>query len=240
MDDAASAGEDSAASMAAKEEVLTVGEGVRGSRKLRVIELLLVVGSGYLLSTVGSVRAWVLGQAEHPDTSWISVARILDSGLAIALLAYVLYRQGRSLRSLGLTAKRSDLGWALVVLFLGRLVHTAIVMVFRPALPPEVAMAPAGPLEWLSVVPAAAMEDLTVRAFLITEVAVLTGNAGVAVLASVAFDTAGHLYQGTAAALVHAGVFFVYAVYYANQRRITPVILAHSLHNFLVLASRGG
>jgi membrane protease YdiL (CAAX protease family) len=34
-----------------------------------------------------------------------------------------------------------------------------------------------------------------------------------------------------------AGSFFVSAVFYANTRRITPVILAHSLHNFLYLAN---
>ncbi|HET9208960.1 MAG TPA: hypothetical protein VFR03_01105 [Thermoanaerobaculia bacterium] len=32
-----------------------------------------------------------------------------------------------------------------------------------------------------------------------------------------------------------AGSFFVSAVFYASTRRITPVILAHSLRNFLYL-----
>jgi hypothetical protein len=57
------------------------------------------------------------------------------------------------------------------------------------------------------------------------------------VLVSVGFQTLYHTYQGTPAALMAAGTFFVSAAFYANMRRITPVILAHSLHNFLYLAN---
>ena len=69
-----------------------------------------------------------------------------------------------------------------------------------------------------------------------TEVAELTGRMGIAVFVSVGFQTLYHLYQGTPMALVNAGAFFVSAVFYASTRRITPVIVAHALHNFWVLS----
>lgn len=92
-----------------------------------------------------------------------------------------------------------------------------------------------GWLTWLSVVPGAAAEELIVRAYLMTEVAELTGRMWIAVLASVGFQTLYHLYQGTPYALVSAGSFFVAALFYANTRRATPLILAHAWHNFWVL-----
>jgi len=82
------------------------------------------------------------------------------------------------------------------------------------------------------------MEELIVRAFLISEVAELSGSMPFAVFVSVAFQTSYHLYQGTPAALVAAGTFFVSSVFYASTRRITPVILVHTLYNFRVLYLR--
>src|SRR5262245_35183211 len=104
MDDTVAAGDDSATAVGAEPAVGAAVDESRSSRRLRVLELLLVVGFAYLPSTVGSIRAWVLNQPPTPDTGWRSIGRILDVMLVIALLAYVLYRQGRSLRSLGLTA----------------------------------------------------------------------------------------------------------------------------------------
>lgn len=89
-----------------------------------------------------------------------------------------------------------------------------------------------GLFAWFSIVPGAAREELIVRAYLMTEVADLTGHMGLAVLASVGFQTLCHLYQGTSAALANAGAFFVAAVFYASTRRATPLIVAHALHNF--------
>jgi membrane protease YdiL (CAAX protease family) len=91
-------------------------------------------------------------------------------------------------------------------------------------------------MAWLSVVPSAAMEELIVRAYLMTEVAALSGSMGLAVTVSVGFQCFYHLYQGVPAALYHVGTFFAYAVFYAYTRRATPVVLAHALENFLIMA----
>jgi membrane protease YdiL (CAAX protease family) len=167
-----------------------------------------------------------------------SLDRILSAAVSISLLAYVLHRRRQSLRSIGLTARLSDIPLALAVTLASSLVANALSPLLFGHLATAKTPSMAAPhlLKWLSVVPAAAKEDLIVRAFLITEVAGLTGSMGIAVLASVGFQTLYHLYQGTPEALYHTASFFVASVFYASTRRITPVILAHSLHNFLVFA----
>lgn len=205
-----------------------------GPRRLRVFELALVVATGFLLSTFWALESLWTGEPLPAETWVTGVERTIDAALGIALLGYVLYRQGRSLGSLGLTAKLSDVGWALLIMFFTRLIQMPIGLAMAPFDPTPSPVAEPG---WLvAVIPSAAKEELIVRAFLMTEVAALTGSMGVAVVASVVVQTLYHLYWGVPAALVCAGGFFVSSVFYANTRRITPVIVAHALYNFWVFA----
>lgn len=207
------------------------------SRRLHYIEIALVLSVGFFWSTVYSLRHW-WGNAELPPwTAFDSLRYIIDSAISISVLAYVLYCQGRSLRTIGLTFRKSDLPWAVAIWFFDRLMMSTVYQSIHGfATPKSMPVSNLGPLHWLSVIPNAANEELVVRAFLMTEVAELSGSWALAVLVSVGFQTVYHLYQGTPAALMAAAGFFVSAVYYANTRRITPVILAHSLHNFYYLS----
>jgi membrane protease YdiL (CAAX protease family) len=207
------------------------------SRKLRTFELALVVGIAFLPSVIVSLRDWWLA-THQTRTAFGSLLLAVNSVLAIALLGYVLHRQGRGFRALGLTARASDVGWALLILFFARMAEHAAFLVISSftALPsnPEVPPPPPGVAGWLVIVPAAAVEELITRAYLMIEVATLTGSMAAAVLASVTFQTVYHMYQGTTMALVAAAGFFVFAVFYANNRRCTPLIIAHVLYNVWV------
>ncbi|HEX4962886.1 MAG TPA: CPBP family intramembrane glutamic endopeptidase [Thermoanaerobaculia bacterium] len=211
------------------------------SRRLRICELALVLGVGFLRSSLSSLRDWWNGSSTYVSTTFGELHRIFDAGLAIAVLAYVLYRQGRNLRTLGLTFRASDVAWALPIAFLSHLLTIAVVNLLHayavhfPKGP--AATTPSG-LIWLAILPLAAKEELLVRAYLMTEVSALTGSMPFAVFASIGFQSFYHLYQGTPAFFLHLGGFFAFAVYYATTRRITPVILAHAFYNFWLLASR--
>ncbi|HEY0511771.1 MAG TPA: CPBP family intramembrane glutamic endopeptidase [Thermoanaerobaculia bacterium] len=210
------------------------------ARRLRLCELALVVGVAFLTPTLSSLVHWWSGAAPTPDRGLDGLYRILRAALSISVLAYVLYRQGRSLRTIGLTAQASDVPWALAVTFCAKLVAGGLLTLFvayQVALPKGASLA-AEPtlLKWLAVLPSAAMEELIVRAYLMTEVAALSGSMALAVIVSVSFQCFYHLYQGLPAALYHAATFFAYAVFYASTRRATPVVLAHALENFLILA----
>jgi len=208
-------------------------------RRLRLCELALVLGVGFLGSTVASVVHWWTGQYSPPADN-VYLYSILQDVLTISLLAYVLYRQGRSLKSIGLTARVSDLGWGLLLLFFSWLVSRAVGRVVPPVSADssgtQALFGPPGLFLWLDIIPGAAREELVARAYLMTEVGELTGHMGIAVLASVGLQALYHLYQGTSAALVHVGAFFVASVFYASTRRATPLIVAHVLYNFWVFS----
>jgi len=202
-------------------------------------EMARAVGVGLLSPTVSALHARWVGAEVPPRTDMSSLYHILDAACAIAVLAYVLYRRGTSLRTIGLTFRRSDIPLALLLLVLQNLMWISVGrVILRVATLPKVSAyrAGGGLMQWLAVVPGAAQEELIVRAFLMTEVAALTDNMAIAVLASVGFQALYHVYLGVPKALMMAGAFFVSAVFYAQTRRITPVILAHSLHNFLIMA----
>jgi membrane protease YdiL (CAAX protease family) len=207
------------------------------SRRLHYLEIALVLSVGFLWSMVYSLIDWWGNAEPSPGTLLNSLRHIGDAAISLSVLAYVLYRQGRSLRKIGLTFRRSDLLWAVVVWSLNDLMRRAVHWnVHGFASLKSLPVGYDGALHWLAVIPGAAKEELIVRAFLMTEVAELSGSWALAVFASVGFQTLYHLYLGTGPALMAAGGFFVYAVFYASTRRITPVILSHSLHNFLYLA----
>jgi len=227
-------GEEPAAAVSALPSELTPE-----ARKLRLYELALVVSVAFLGPSISSLCDWWTGAPLTPDSGFDSLSRILRAAISISVLAYVLYRQGRSLRTIGLTARPSDVAWALAVTFCAKLLAGSIVTLFVAYHVTALNVhhpAGSGFLKWLAVVPSAATEELVVRAYLMTEVAALSGSMALAVIVSVGFQCFYHLYQGVPAALYHAGTFFAFAVFYAYTRRATPVILAHSLENFLILA----
>jgi len=79
-------------------------------------------------------------------------------------------------------------------------------------------------------------EELIVRAYLLSEVRLLSGRLWLAVAVSVAVQTSYHLYQGIWAAVSHLALFLVFSLYYARTRDILPVVLAHLYFDLLALA----
>ena len=78
-------------------------------------------------------------------------------------------------------------------------------------------------------------EELIVRAYLISEVQSLTGSALIAVVLSVVLQATYHLYQGPASFVIYAAMFAVFSIYYVQNRRIVPVILAHFYFDFMAV-----
>ncbi|MFL6196828.1 MAG: CPBP family intramembrane glutamic endopeptidase [Thermoanaerobaculia bacterium] len=216
-------------------------EAAPDDRRLRLFELALVVGVSFLAPTVIALYRWWWPYERTTPEALREFLAIVDCTIGLSVLAYVLYCQGRRFWDLGLTFRVSDVGLGLAVALLSRVMSFAVVSVilaFSTDLPksPFNLQHHTGWLAWLAVVPNAALEELIVRAYLMTEVAELTGSMAIAVFASVGFQFLYHLYLGLPAALVASGSFFVAALFYASTRRVTPLILAHSLHNFWVLA----
>ena len=70
-------------------------------------------------------------------------------------------------------------------------------------------------------------EEVIVRAYLMTEVQALTGSWILAAGISTVLQASYHIYLGWPVMISYAMQFLVFSIYYAFQRRVTPLILAH-------------
>jgi membrane protease YdiL (CAAX protease family) len=168
--------------------------------------------------------------------------------LSLAFLIFVLAKQGRRLKGIGLSFSWKDIpesillalagyGAALVVtlgitygsyLIVGRPVNTEPRNVEFMGAGISVAM-----IVFLLINPF--YEELIVRAYLMTEAHFLLGERDAAVLISTIFQTSYHLYQGLPPALSLGAMFLVFSIYFAWRGRALPVILAHLYMDFIAL-----
>jgi membrane protease YdiL (CAAX protease family) len=206
-----------------------------GEKGLRARELLLVLFVCFGTSVAISIHDVLVGvRSSYHLTASNALVTIVNAAAAIALLCYVLGRQGRTLRDLGLTAKRADVVPTLLLTaayYTPYLVASAIYFGLSDAFKvfEMNGFSELGPLQWADLLFNAGKEELIVRAYMMTEVMELTGQVALAVLASTCFQALYHLYQGTFPALLHAGSFLIASLYYAKYRRATPVVLSHFL-----------
>jgi len=82
-------------------------------------------------------------------------------------------------------------------------------------------------------------EELIVRAYTMSEIMSVGGTTGMAIVISVAVQMSYHLYQGLANAIALTAVFTIFSIYYAQTKRILPVVLAHLFMDMTFLF-RGG
>lgn len=160
---------------------------------------------------------------------------------ALALLAYVLRRQQRPFKDIGLSFRWTDLPKSIGLClgaYLAYLIFTFILawstFLLSGSYPhyrsPRVIFAGGSVLlTFLYTLVAPVFEETLVRAYLMTELIGLSWPVWVAVLASVVLQGTYHLYYGVAGALGLSAGFAVWAIYFAMSRKIWPVLLAHFL-----------
>lgn len=206
-----------------------------------------------VLAPLVSVSIYAVVSGSHPAGSSPGKAFTL-SGIftelgALALLSYVLFRQGRKLRSLGFGFSWKDIPRSFLVIGLAYLALLVwwfgLVAIYR-SLGRPINSAPQN-VEFMSSMLSVFgimflllnpfFEELIVRAYLISEVQFFTGSSSLAVLASVVIQSSYHLYQGVIPAFLTTSVFTVFSLYYVRTRRITPVIIAHMVFDFVAVAA---
>lgn len=209
----------------------------QNKKSLRAVEFLLVIFVAFSSSVVTSIVVWLTPPRETVPNYITSILAQLS---ALAVLTYVLYRQGRSLKQLGLLFSWADIPTSLLLAFIGyiasRLLRYGTFYTFQHAAgitldarPHNVRAFYAGAViaSLVYIVINPFKEELIARAFTISEMEFLSGSRLVAVLVSVALQTSYHLYQGLFPAWSYVPMFLLFSLYYVNWRRITPIILAH-------------
>lgn len=223
---------------------------IRRQRRLRAIEFILVIFVALAPPIFRSTLILFTGHEVYDPTSLNALywGGIISQVSTLAVLAYVLFRQGRSLARIGFSFAWLDLlqsvllaVMAFVAAYLWRAgtlySYYYLTKSVPPLYPQNVGFLAAGitlpSLIYVLLNPF--NEELVVRAFTISEVEYLTKKASVAVIVSVVLQTSYHLYQGVFSAWGYVPMFLLFSLYYVKWKRITPVILAHLYFDLLGL-----
>lgn len=220
------------------------------SPRLRTLELVLVTGVAFAGPIFSSIYA-LLSSTPSQDPTTLKVFvfyGLIYEILAIAVLAYVLFRQGRGFSELGLAFNWMDLPISILLSITSNIAfyicyalltrsHHSVAgqtadSVAQAQTYIDVGLA-VGPILFVLLNPF--YEELIARAYIMTEVKALSGSGALAVVISVAIQILYHLYQSVAGAISLGAGFLVFALYYVRYRRITPVILAHMYLDILAL-----
>lgn len=221
-------------------------------KDLRALEFglvfLIVFGPLLTLSIHTVVSGSHLG-GSTPGKAFTFTGILTELG-GLALLRYVLLRQDRDLRSLGLRFSWKDVPRSLLVIVLGYVAFLVwwfgIVAIYKGLGRPlnsvpqntEFMSSMLSIFGVLFLLLNPFFEELIVRAYVISEVQFFTGSSFLAILVSVVIQSSYHLYQGLVPALLTTSVFTVFSLYYVRTRRITPVIIAHMFFDFMALVAR--
>ena len=218
----------------------SVAPGEPPERALRFTGLMLVLLVALALPLVWWLEAVVFDVARPPRSPIDSepllraLQAIADRVSLLALTGYVLWRQGR-LRTLALTARGSDLLVGAALAALGLVPFVVVGQLYFGGFGSWVV----GPLtleritalELARVASLAAVTTLVFRAYLITEIDALTGNAPLAVVASIAAEELSQFHFSVPGTLR----LLIYTLFYWKTRRATPLLVAVVLASLWVL-----
>ncbi len=173
-------------------------------RWIELILLLAVALGSALLQNVEILSGTTYSTHGAPSQRWLY--NIVHEAGALGLCAYILHKQGRSFRQIGLVVRWFDPFYGLAIMILGLVAMTATqwTLYFGGLLSPAAREAHAAVIDqmvgpnvvWGLVVFTvinAFFEELIVRAYLITDLRFLTGSTALAVLGSTVFQGFYHL-----------------------------------------------
>ncbi len=184
--------------------------------------------------------------------STVAVSVIFHDLALLALVIYLVWRNGESLHALGLkrggAAREAVLG---VILYLPFVAAAAALQRLLADLglsspgPPQVleAIGPAqAPLAALLTVVVAVSEETVFRGYLILRLRALSGSPALAVLLSAAVFSLGHGYEGVAGMITVGAMGAAFGVIYLLRSNLVAPMVMHFLQDFiqLVVVPLGG
>ena len=212
--------------------------------------VLLVAVAPLVLKAFLSLIYWPMKPAPGATYTRIGIlSNLLHEFISLVLVAYVLRRQRRSVRTIGMGFHWADplTGAALAAggLFLSTMLSIVIrnasflmTGTFGELRNPRVIFAGVTPLLFLIYgIASSIFEETVVRGFLMTEVIGIGKPLWMATLASIVLQTSYHVYYGIPGALSLSGIFIVFALYFARTRKLLPVIIGHACVDLVAMWS---
>jgi membrane protease YdiL (CAAX protease family) len=216
----------------------------RRKRWFEVSLVLLVACGSAVLNSLYLLKYGPNAMPHISNTRW--TIGIVQEVSALLLLGYVLSRRGLGFSNLGLRWSLKDVAVGLLVAALSYVAYaigSLLVHLVHYWIYGSMAKGPTGADFFahpsLAAIPYSLLnpffEELIVRAYVMTEVAELTGSSTLAVAVSVAVQFSYHLYYGWAGAISMAFLFLTLSLYYIRTRRALPIIVAHGFFDIYAL-----
>jgi len=217
------------------------------TRRQRWIDLCFVIGVTLSPQIIGSTTV-----ALHPEMlrftgTGIQVVQQIGMALGgLAILSYVFWKRGTGIDAFGKLPQRMDIvrgvllfAAAYLAVFISAVAYFQIHRHFTGHDSTEINIAAMYASRFQILTIAFLFinpwyEELIVRGFLMTELSQLT-NVTIAVLASTVIQASYHTYQGSTNLVQLVPTFLLFSIYYTRTRRLFPLIVAHTLMDFLPL-----
>lgn len=240
-----------------EDRVVVTSEPTRRARRLLGWEVGIVLALSLGASAVSAVISFVgsltapkrlAGQtavivgSQAPGRPWLDLAwqlfGIATALVPVALVAYLLAREGSSLRSLGLDARRIGRETAYGAGIAAAIGGTGLALYFAArALDVNLTVVPSElPAVWwripvlvLSAIQNAVLEEVIVLGYLTRRLDRLGWHPVAAGAASAVLRGSYHLYQGVGGLLGNAAMGAIFAYLYRRFGRLAPYIIAHAL-----------
>lgn len=217
-------------------------------RGAALFDLLLAMG---LTVTGGLVAVFVAGRLSENPGGALAPVLMIQAGVVLLGLQWLLWRRGEGWRSLGLGLPALRDLWrgllALALVFIANLVLSGLIL----GLAPEVLHAHqreltgvttwlVGDMSWFGILAVTVVigfyEEVLARGFLLNRCRVLLSGVLLPVLLSATLFGLGHLYQGWYGVLQTTLIGVVFASLMVRWGSLWPLILAHTALNFLSLS----
>jgi membrane protease YdiL (CAAX protease family) len=219
-------------------------------REVRLIELILVLFVSFGGAIYGSLYQYFSGVilANPKAGNGVIFSGIIYQIGAIAVLFYVLFRQNRTVKDLGVSIQFKDILFSIGIYVFSNCFYFLAIIIFQLLYkliggsyynPPRItgSLVNYG-VSFYSIVLMfinPIFEELIVRAYTMMEIELFTNSKVIAVIVSLSIQFTYHLYQGVFNSLFLLVIFLFYSIYYAKTKKLTPVILAHLYGDLLAL-----
>lgn len=210
-------------------------------KRERLIDLLLLLAVSYFSSLIFSIYIFKTGKAiQYTDINF--PVNIYNRLLSLGVLFYILYKQRRSISEFGLSFKMKDIWHSILIIitiFISYMLIGLILRFFFGNIDTSsnniqfVKTNSFWVILYIFINPI--FEELILRGYLITELRFLIENVYLAVFISVFIQSIANLHQGIISVVYLSVTFLILSLYFVKTKRITPVILAHFLFDFIPL-----
>lgn len=221
-------------------------------KKVKIYDLLIVLGVAILPILIRSIHAFVSGVGSYSqrETDVSLFYSILEETLAILLLLYVLFNRNKTYKDLGIVIHWKDILLGVGVFISAMILYACVYYILILILPPEaeqniVAKNVDDITQSFSlyliifVIINPFFEELIVRGFTMVQLFSLTKNKALTVVVSTIIQSSYHIYQGVLPMLSMSVIFLFFSIFYMRTGKLTPILVAHLIFDLLILTKVG-